>query len=85
MTTVRVKYSTQAFEEIGADVNIDGVKPYYSQLTAYNNPISINNPQMGCCKKLKNSSNSVVTINFSNNLEGAATNTLTLTNKAWVV
>ena len=85
MSTVRVKYSTQGFEEIAADININGVHPYYTQLTAYNNPITLSNVQLGCCKKIKNSSNATVVINCDNDLENAPTDTLTLTNKAWVV
>lgn len=76
---VFVRMPISRAESIGADVNIGG-PPFVTRITGYNNAITLDpgNASHGGLKKIYNDSGSTVTINSNINVQGAATDTITL-------
>lgn len=66
-------------DSIGADVNMVG-PPRVTRITGYNAAITLDpgNYSDGGIKKIYNDSGSIVTINSTINVQGAATDTITL-------
>lgn len=77
----------QRMESIGADVDMN-LGTYVSRITAYNLAITLNTgttPDNGKIKKIYNDSSVEIVINCSINVQGAATDTITLAdNNAWI-
>ncbi len=85
--SLNISIAKSRMETIGADTNIN-LGTYVSRITAYNDPIDLNtgsNPDHGKLKKIYNQSSVEMVINSSINVQGAATDTITLAdNDAWI-
>ena len=76
----------QRMEIIGSNTDMN-LAAYVSRITAYNNPINLNigtNPFNGKIKKIYNETGGNVVINCSINVQGAATDTITLSSAGWI-
>ena len=74
-------------ESIGSDVNID-LGTYASRITAYASPITLgvgSNPDHGKIKKIYNETGGNVVINSDINVQGGATDTITLSSGGWIL
>lgn len=83
---VRVIIAKSRMESIGADVDIS-LAPYVSRITAYNLAIDLTTgttPDDGKLKKIYNETGGNVVINSSINVQGAATDTITLSSGGWI-
>ncbi len=71
---------------VGADVNIN-LATYVSRITGYNDPINLNSgttPDHGKLKKIYNETGGNIVINSSIPIQGASTNTITLSSNGWI-
>lgn len=74
-------------ESIGADVNVD-LGTYASRITAYNLAITLgvgSMPDHGKLKKIYNETAGNVVIDSDINVQGAATDTITLATNGWIL
>ena len=74
-------------ESIGSDVDIN-LGTYVSRITAYVSPITLSlgtNPDHGKIKKIYNETGGNVVINSDINVQGGATDTITLSSGGWIL
>lgn len=84
MSGVRIIYSRQKRESVGADVNLTW-NPMATIVTAYNNPITLAAANSsGALKRIYNDSGGNITIESDINVQGAATDEIVLANGAWI-
>jgi len=83
---VKLIIGKSRMESIGADVDMT-LATYVSRITAYNLAINLNTgttPDHGKIKKIYNGTGGNVVINSSINVQGAATDTITLSSSGWI-
>lgn len=83
---IKLLIGRSRMETIGADVNIN-LGTYVSRITAYNNSIDLTTgdmPDNGKIKKIYNETGGNVVINSSINVQGAATDTITLSSGGFI-
>lgn len=83
---VRIIYGKARMIIVGADVNIT-LSSYVTRITAYSSPIDLNTGAIidhGKVKKIYNETGGNVVINSSINVQGAATDTITLSSSGFI-
>lgn len=86
MSGVRVTYSRQARQSLGADVDITAPTPFQTIITGYNNPISLEaQTRDGWVLEIHNNSGSFILVDSDVELQGAATDQLRINNNQHAV